>query len=1005
VHLRRVSRTCGFRLALLTLLGVLAARTGDAGAGTLADALSRGEPGQAAPPPDCTPLEHDPLPALDDSPETTKRLTTCGYLLTNRGDYRRASVLFDTALAMATRRADPASRAVALAGLGLSLGTLGQAERAEKMLTESFEISEELQDADGMAEASSQIGHLRTQAGRYLDSRTYHLRSFELWKSIDDHRGMAVGLNNVGATYRAVGDNITALDYFQRSLDELERMGDGRRSATVLDNIGRIWRTLGDYGKGLALSQRAFAIRETLDDREGMSRSLNSLSDCYQAQGNYSAALDALRRSLELRNRIGYVLAIAEAQNNIAVVYQAQGNYSQAVAYLRKSLALNSAKVHSQPLAAEIYTHLGEIFSEQGLNTQAVQALTRSLGVSRTAGLTLQAAAARLSLARTYIRQARWSLAAGEIRQVLAFSDTTGDRSIRAEALIGMAEIERRRGRPAEGLTLASQAREMADAMETPELRWQALTAVGRMTVALKQPAQARDAFEGAIDVVEHLRVLNSGAEESRTRFFASRLSPYHERIALALAGGNVADAFSFAERSKARTLLDAIRGDRVPVTRAMTDVERQEEIALRTSLSSANNELMVAAQAEPRDVARVTSLQRKRDQRRVAYEDYQACLYLAHPELQTSRADVAVADAAEAQRLVAGAREAIVEFVAGADRIHAFVITSSGLRAFALTPGAAEIGRAVEQFRDRLATRDLRAGESARRLYGMVLAPMRSVLSGKTSLIIVPDGLLWNLPFQALQGSDGRYLIEDAAVSYVPSITVLRETTRPRQSRATAPALLAFGDPVTAATAARAGETRGTERGGLTPLPQAAREVRALAAIYGPSSRIYVGAEAREDRWKSEAPSYRVLHLATHGVLDNASPLYSHLALARGGGSDDDGLLEAWEIMNTPLGADLVVLSACETARGRVAAGEGVIGLMWALFVAGAPATLVSQWQVDSASTTALMLAFHRAWDGGDRRVSKAEALRAASLQVLHTPGFSHPFYWAGFILTGNPR
>ena len=178
------------------------------------------------------------------------------------------------------------------------------------------------------------------------------------------------------------------------------------------------------------------------------------------------------------------------------------------------------------------------------------------------------------------------------------------------------------------------------------------------------------------------------------------------------------------------------------------------------------------------------------------------------------------------------------------------------------------------------------------------------------------------------------------------------------------------------------------------------------LARVYGPSSRVYIGAEAREDRWKAEAPSYRVVHLATHGVLDNASPLYSHVVLARSGrGGRDDGLLEAWEIMNMQLSAELVVLSACETARGRVTPGEGVIGLMWSVFVAGSPATLVSEWQVDSASSTALMVAFHRAWNDHANGLSKARALRAASLTVLRTRESSHPFYWAGFILVGDGR
>jgi CHAT domain-containing protein len=210
----------------------------------------------------------------------------------------------------------------------------------------------------------------------------------------------------------------------------------------------------------------------------------------------------------------------------------------------------------------------------------------------------------------------------------------------------------------------------------------------------------------------------------------------------------------------------------------------------------------------------------------------------------------------------------------------------------------------------------------------------------------------------------------------------------RPEPERRT---LLAFGNPAPE---------------GEDTLPDTENEVRRLAAMYGPSSRVYVGADAREDRWKVEAPDYRVVHIATHGVLDDASPLYSHLVMARPErDSKEDGLLEAWEIMKVPLGADLVILSACETARGRIAPGEGIVGLMWAVFVAGSPATLVSQWRVDSPSTAALMVAFHREWNANGGATSKARALQAASIAVLRTPGRARPFYWAGFILAGDAR
>jgi len=208
---------------------------------------------------------------------------------------------------------------------------------------------------------------------------------------------------------------------------------------------------------------------------------------------------------------------------------------------------------------------------------------------------------------------------------------------------------------------------------------------------------------------------------------------------------------------------------------------------------------------------------------------------------------------------------------------------------------------------------------------------------------------------------------------------------------------LFAMGDP---AVENRAAATQAIAREGtFDALPGARMEVQTLGKIYGERSRIYVGADARESRFKTEAGNARVLHLATHAVLNNASPLYSYLLLARDPGGTDDGLLEAHELLAMNLNAELVVLSACETARGHVGAGEGMIGLSWALLVSGVPTTVLSQWKVASDSTGALMTAFHQ---NRAKDMSDAEALRAAALSVRKNPAYQHPFYWAAFTLIG---
>ena len=359
----------------------------------------------------------------------------------------------------------------------------------------------------------------------------------------------------------------------------------------------------------------------------------------------------------------------------------------------------------------------------------------------------------------------------------------------------------------------------------------------------------------------------------------------------------------------------------------------------------------------------------------------------------------------------------ALLEYVVSDVETYLFAVTKAAgkagaeVRVYTLPIKRDDLAAQIETFRGQLAARDLGFRATAIKLYDQLLKPAEAQLRGKTNLVIAPDDRLWDLPFQALLTDASRFLIEEAAIAYTPSLTALREMTRRRKNQTanSAPTtLLALGNPLLGReTIDRAALTLRDER--LAPLPESEQEVKALRQLYGASrSKVYTGAEAREDRFKSEAGGARILHFATHGMLNNASPMYSHLALAEGG-ANEDGLLEAWELMRLDLKADLAVLSACETARGRVGAGEGTIGLSWAMFIAGVPSTVVSQWKVEAAGTRDLMVSFHRALisrpAAGRAMVTKAEALRQAALKVMKNPETRHPFYWAGFVLVGDGR
>jgi CHAT domain-containing protein len=326
------------------------------------------------------------------------------------------------------------------------------------------------------------------------------------------------------------------------------------------------------------------------------------------------------------------------------------------------------------------------------------------------------------------------------------------------------------------------------------------------------------------------------------------------------------------------------------------------------------------------------------------------------------------------------------VEFVVMENAAMAFVIRNGKpLRTIPIDISASALEVRIAAFRDRITQRDLGVDRDASRLFQLLLGKAWPLVAGAKHLLVIPDGPLWELPFQALRAPDGKYVVEHVAVSLAPSLSTLQAMRQLTRQRSTAPfTLVAFGNP--------------PARGDLPPLPDAEHQVRAIAKLYGKEARTYLGSEATEGRLKREGATASILHIATHGVLNDSNPMYSHLVLARDG--REDGLLEGREIAKLPLRSDLVVLSACDTARGAMRGGEGVIGISWALFLAGCPSSVVSQWSVDAATTTSLMIRFHERLKAG---ATKSESMRDAALAVLANPKSRHPFYWAPFVVIGD--
>ena len=827
---------------------------------------------------------------------------------------------------------------------------------AEGAYLAAAQVSHQIGDAEGEGLALNGIGVEEQLQGRYAPALEWYAKALAVQQALGDEAGQAKTLHNAGIVHAAQAEYAEALDFYQRALALDERIGDSRLTVRTLNSIALAQRARGDHALALRIHFRALAIAEATNDVEARVGLLNNVGTDYRSERNDPLALEYFERALTLNEARKDMAGVSQALNNIGAIQADDHRLAQALENYRRSLAIKET-LGDKIGAARTLTNIAVVEGDLEQYDQALEHLNLALAAR-------EALNDRLGLGQSWVNFSATYAAKGDYPRA-------------ADAAARAVSITAEFGSP-------------RDVIE-------AKVAAGHAYRGLKQPAAARAAFEDAIAVVEGRRGEIAGGGTEQARFFEANISPYRSLAELLIEQGASEDAFRVAESASARVLLDVLSSGPQTVTKAMTPAEVTEERSLARKLAALNR-------ASPGQPAQLQAARR-------AYEALEAKLYATHSDLQVHRGEVPALTVAECAVLMRNSRTALVKYMTTKDTTYMFVVTKPAappsaprIAVYSIPVKALDLAARVRRFREHVAARDLGFAAEARALYATLLKPAQRELAGKDTLVLVPDGVLWELPFQALQPRADRYLIEDLAISYAPSLTVLREMTRSKPRRRTEETLLAFGNPALEPSPSSTPPDRDDE---LKPLPDAERQVRALGQLYGRDARVYVGAAAREARVKAEAPRARILHLATHGMVDDASPMYSHLVLARTPADQDDGVLEAWELMKLDLQAELVVLSACDTARGRAGAGEGVMGLTWALFVAGSPATVVSQWSVESASTTRLMLAFHGAikasLDRGHDLTGKARALQRASVSLLHDAQYRHPFYWAGFVLVGD--
>ena len=870
-------------------------------------------------------------------------------------------------------------------------------QTALEKFSAAFELYKALSDWVGEGQALNNTGIILFSLGQYQKAVEYFEQSLNICKEIGEREGEGTAVNGIGAVYFGQGQYRKALRYFQQSLNICREVGNRKGEGKASNNIGIIYSNLGQYRKAMEYHHQAFNIRYEIGDRRGEGISLQSIASIYDALGQYQKAIEYQEQAITIFKEIGDKRRHGKALNNTGDIYLDLGEYEKALAYLEDALTLRR----------EVGDRKGE-----DISLNSIGYISGILG--------------------------QYEKAKGCLKQSLNICREIGDRRGEGFNLLDLGSVYSGLGQYQVALQHSRDGLEIALSIGVPEVIWPGQMRLGSIFERLDQTDSALVYYARSIATIESMREeLDIGS--MKTHFLTNKIPTYHAMVDLLAREKRYEEAYHYAERAKARALLDLLSLGRIDITEGISlelmnkkrDVEErlnaiQQQLSKEYSMSQSEH-----------DSTRTDTLEDDLAGLRLEHEEILRTIELNHPQYATLTGVKQPLTLEEVQERVLDEGAVLIEYLVGEESTIAWVVKKDALHCEKIAITEAEVNSLVKQWRRPF--RDVKEGyidnladvgfniDVSNELYQHLFRPIERYVKEEDFLVVVPDGILHYLPFEALvtkiekKDRDERiifseyeqveYLVEKYAISYAPSASTLDpelkkltgETDRKGK-------LLAFGNPDFGRGKGEGKNDflslliRDSKGWVFKPLPKSEEEINEIIRIIKHSEK-FLGQEAKEEYLKERAGEFEMIHLATHGILEEKQPMYSRIVLAQDDDPTEDGFLQTFEIFNINLNADLVVLSACETGLGELSRGEGLMGLTRAFMYAGAPSVVVSLWSVEESSSDLMKLFYQNLKDG----MGKTEALRQAKIELIRTRekgmSYAHPFLWAPFVLVGEWR
>jgi CHAT domain-containing protein/Tfp pilus assembly protein PilF len=884
------------------------------------------------------------------------------------------------------------------------------------------------------------------------------------WQESDQKLEQAIHLSqNAGPIVRAElfriwassfeyrGELTKATNYYHATLQESEKLdANGMEVANSLLLLAAVDLQKDDSDQADAHLTRALAISRRLAPYSFQTATIlehfgilfEDRSDLENAERYYLDALTIEERFFPDSRQLASTLT------NLGTLMHWRGDLGRAEAYHRRALSIAEKIEENGPQLAEILNNIGECVLEQGDAAKAEQYQKRALTLrEQTEPGTVAVALTLGSLGE--IARIRHDFARAEayyIQAIHAAAKANAAEQENAQLLMGEANVFRDQGdyHKSEDLyrhALAIVAKSSPGSMDHAEL----LAELAGTLRHQEQMQGASELYREALTIIEKQALHLGGVIEDRTRYRATNIRYYQEYGDVLLRQGRREQAFEVIERSRARTLLELLSNGHINIGKDVDSalLSRERDIQRTLQAKTEVRVRLVASEHTPEQVSRVDS---EIDNLLMQAKDIKARLLLNTPEY-AALVEPQQLSTAEIQQLH-DENTLLLEYSLGERCSHLWAVTSDALMVYDLLPRK-EIERAARELYDLWASRPLEQTQlkepgkakrdfdrAARRLSQMVLGPVSELL-GTKRLVIVADGALQYIPFAALPEparslSSVPIIIRHEIVN-LPSASAIAEIRHRHNNRAKPLGMIAmFADPVfdakdervsptnlkaaTNSTLAvrshelgRAAADLGLTRNGtihLNRLIYTRNEANAVMSVI-PAKRGFQALDfdaSRSTAMSGILAKYRIVHFATHGLLNNKHPELSGLVLSlvNKQGKTRDGFLKLQDIYDMRLRADLVVLSGCETGLGEEINGEGLVGLTRGFMYAGANRVVASLWSISDLATATLMAEFYKSMDNGKR---PAAALRAAQIQMWKQQQWKSPYYWAAFQIQGEWR